>query len=107
MATGSAPIDPVAPRSRPGSEAEHFLLLAEEAFQSRRPVDTVRLAKKSLTAGGGTRARLVLAKAYLDMELFEEAKTQYQTVLAREPHNAIARMGIDVVQRQLSHGPPQ
>ncbi len=77
-------------------QATPLTVLAEHAFQAGRQLDAVRLARKSLAAGGGARAKLVLAEAYFDLRLFREARDAYADVLAEQPGNQVARVGHDL-----------
>jgi hypothetical protein len=76
--------------------------LAEEAFRAGLPLDAVRLARKSLGAGGGTRAKMVLAEAYFDLKLFQEALDAYSDVLVEQPENQAARVGRDLAGAEVS-----
>ena len=49
-----------------------------------------------MAAGGGARAKLVLAEAYFDLRLFREARDAYADVLAAQPGNQVARVGHDL-----------
>ncbi len=75
---------------------------AEEAFRAGLSLDAVRLATKSLGAGGGARAKMVLAEAYFDLRLFEEALNAYSEVLAEQPENRAARVGRDLAEAEAT-----
>ena len=72
-----------------------------------RPIDAVRLAKKALGVGAGTRAQMVLAGSYFDMKLFRDALNAYDEVLKNEPGNQAARMGRDLSTSALQTDRPQ
>jgi tetratricopeptide (TPR) repeat protein len=82
-----------------------LIKLAEDAFQAGHSLEAVRLGKKALAVGGGARAHLILGGAFYDMKRLDEARASYEAVLAAEPTNQPARVGLDLSRLAIGRRP--
>jgi serine/threonine protein kinase len=86
----------------PGGSARALTALSELAFQSGRHSKAVRTAVKALEAGGGLRAKIVLANSYYKLGLYKSAMKHFRSVLRIRPGHPVAKRGLAAAQRRLS-----
>jgi serine/threonine-protein kinase len=82
--------------------ASQLLADAESAFEQGERIQAVELAKRAERAGAGIHARLALGKYYQRMRLFRDAAVEFQAVLAVEPDNQLAKIGLDTLPENVT-----
>jgi predicted Zn-dependent protease len=76
------------------------LLLGRVYLRGGRLPDAIDALKISIWSSDTTEARLVLAEAYEKAGMLNEARTELQTVVARNPSHAEARQGLERLSRR-------
>ena len=102
-----APLDrrganaPVAGAADPAAAAESEITIkrGQTAFNEGNYAEAVRKAREAVTGGQAVAGHLLLGDSYYHLQRYADAVREYQSVLALEPANALARRGRELAER--------
>jgi serine/threonine protein kinase len=93
--TASAPPAVAAPPPTP----EQILARGQTAFDRGNYPEAIRRAKEAMALGAAVPGHLLLADAYYHLQRYADALREYQSTLALEPSNSLARRGRELAER--------
>jgi len=85
----------------PRTKGAALVGLAEVEFQLARYSRAEAYARQALKAGGGLRARLVLANMYFKQRKYQQAVAAYKEVLALDPNHKEAKRNLAAAKQRL------
>jgi eukaryotic-like serine/threonine-protein kinase len=94
----SAPPAAAAPPTPPPTP-EQILARGQTAFDRGNYPEAIRRAKEAMALGAAVPGHLLLADAYYHLQRYADALREYQSTLALEPSNALARRGRELAER--------
>jgi serine/threonine protein kinase len=77
-----------------------MLGLGEIAFQQANYTSAAKLARKSIGAGGGAPAHVLLGNAYFKQQRFSDAIHEYKVVLRVQPNHPEAKRALEAAERR-------
>ena len=97
--SGQPPSDIERSRKRVGAES---MEAAQTAFSHDDFIAAGVQAKRAARYGFGVRAYLLLAESMMRLRSYHEAQQAYESVLALDPNNSVAKLGLNVCKRHTS-----
>jgi tetratricopeptide (TPR) repeat protein len=97
--SGQPPSDTERSRKRVGAES---MEAAQTAFSKGDFIAAGVQAKRAARYGLGVRAYLLLAESMMRLRSYQEAQQAYESVLALDPNNSVAKLGLNVCKRHTS-----
>jgi tetratricopeptide (TPR) repeat protein len=93
--------DQAAPAPIPVLESE-TIKRGQSAFAEGNYAEAVRRAREAVSDGHAVAGHLLLGDSYYHLQRYADAVREYQSVLALEPANALARRGRELAERAAS-----
>jgi serine/threonine-protein kinase len=78
---------------------EETIRRGQTAFNEGNYAEAVRRAREAVSGGQAVAGHLLLGDAYYHLQRYADAVREYQSVLALEPANALARRGRELAER--------
>jgi cytochrome c-type biogenesis protein CcmH/NrfG len=75
---------------------------AQTAFSNGDFITAGIQATRAARNGLGVRAYLLLAESLMRLRSYQEAQQAYESVLALDPNNSVAKLGLNVCKRHTS-----